>query len=154
MKTIIMIAISGVMFLATTLWAGDFEVYPGAGLDDKLTKEAIEMSSTAPGGNMWDVKIYTTKDSYEKVCSFYQEIGNEYQMPSGPESTTLPSGTVMRQRYFLFGGAQDLQTAQSWIKVQNPLISHQKVMIMKPGLKDEDIGVVKGITTIMHMRRK
>ncbi|MBN1164636.1 MAG: hypothetical protein JXB45_08660 [Candidatus Krumholzibacteriota bacterium] len=142
------------MICASTLWAGDFKVYPDAKLDEKLTKEALEMSAGAPGADQWKIAIYTTKDSYEKVCAFYKKIGNEYHMPSAPESMKLPSGTEVKSLYFLFGGAEDLVNAKSWIKVQNPLIGHKAVMIMKPGLKDEDIGVVKGVTTILHMLQK
>jgi len=154
MKNVSWIVMSSIMIFASTLWAGDFKVYPGASLDETLTKEALKMSAGAPGGNMWNVAIYTTKDSFENVCTFYKKIGNEYHMPSGIESMKLPSGTEIKSSYFLFGGAEDLQSANSWIKIQNPLMSHKMMVIMKPGLKDEDIGVVKGVTTIMHMIRK
>ncbi|OPL16021.1 MAG: hypothetical protein AVO38_01815 [delta proteobacterium ML8_D] len=101
MKNMGWIVMSSIMIFATTLCAVDFKVYPSANLDEKLTKEALKMSAGAPGGNMWNVAIYTTKDSFEKVCTFYKKIGNEYHMPSGIKSMKLPSGTEIKSTYFL-----------------------------------------------------
>jgi len=154
MKRAIWIAV-GIFLLVSgrTLWAGDFQLYPGAKLDEKLTKEAIEMTAGVPGGDAWAISIYTTKDSFEKVVEFYGRIGNRYHMPSGPESISLPSGTEIKSTYFLFGGAVDLPSAKSWIKVQNPLMGHSSVMMLGPETRDEDLGIVKGVTTIMHMKK-
>jgi len=142
------------VLLSTALRAGDFKVYPGAVKDAKLTQEALQMSANAPGGNLYDVVIYTTTDPFEKVCAFYAKLGQEYNMPSAPKSMKLPSGTELKTTYYLFGGAKDLPSAKSWIKVQNPLISHRKVQIISPGMKKDAAGEVPGVTTIMHMIKK
>lgn len=154
MKNVRVVIISSILMFASILFAGDFEIYPGSKLSEKLTKEAYEMSAGAPGADIWNISIYTTKDTFENICAFYKKIGYEYHMPSGPESMKLPSGTEIKTAYFIFGGAIDLQNAKSWIKVQNPLISHKNVVVVTPGLKDEDIGVEKGVSTIMHMMQK
>lgn len=153
MKTFAFIVMGCVMIIAGTLWAGDFSVYPKAKLDEKLTKEATQMQAGAPGADKWKVAIYTTKDSFEKVCDFYSKTGKEYEMPSSPKVVKLPSGTDLKTQYYLFGGATDLISAKSWIKVQNPLISH-KVQVMQPGTKSQDSGERPDITTIMHMKQK
>ena len=154
MKRLSLITVCIFMIITTALWAGDFAVYPGAKFDEKLTKDAIQMSAGAPGAEMWNVEMYMTKDAFEKVCAFYAKIGKEYNMPSSPKEMKLPSGSILRTQYYLFGGAADLQSAKSWIKVQNPLISHKKVQILGPGTKSQDTGEIPGVTTIMHMKRK
>jgi len=153
-RVVAVLAVSLAVLLATVSWAGDFKVYPGAKLDETLTKEAVQMSKDAPGGDMYDVAIYSTRDSFEKVCAFYKGLGQEYEMPSSPKSVKLPSGTELKTAYFLFGGAKDLPSAKSWIKVQNPLISHQKVQVYTPGMDKPSYGEVPGVTTIMHMLKK
>ena len=76
--------------------AADFKVYPGAKIDEKLTKEANDYGAKAAAGSKMAVPkatIYTTGDAYEKVYSFYKGIGKEYQMPgeSGTKNK-LPFG--------------------------------------------------------------
>jgi hypothetical protein len=112
------------------------------------------MSACVPGADLWDVAIYTTKDPFEKICGYYRKSGKEYDMPSSPKVVKLPSGTDLKTQYFLFGGATDLQNAKSWIKVQNPLIRHDKVQVLGPGTKGADTGEVPGVTTIMHMKKR
>ena len=63
--------------------AADFKVYPGAKIDEKLTKEANDYGAKAAAGSKMAVPkatIYTTGDAYEKVYSFYKGVGKEYQM--------------------------------------------------------------------------
>ena len=65
--------------------AADFKVYPGAKIDEKLTKEANDYGAKAAAGSKMAVSkatIYTTGDAYEKVYSFYKGVGKEYQMPN------------------------------------------------------------------------
>ena len=55
--------------------AADFKVYPGAKVDEKLTKEANDYGAKAAAGSKMAVPkatIYTTGDAYEKVYSFYK----------------------------------------------------------------------------------
>ena len=112
----------------TVVYAEDFKVYPGAKLDEQLTKEAVQQAVQA---NV-DIKpsIYVTDDSFDKVFSFYQRIGKEYQMPYAKPGKVqrLPSGKELKAAFFIFDGASDLASSKKWIKIQRPYIS--------PGMKE------------------
>ncbi|MBP8743766.1 MAG: hypothetical protein KBH86_01450 [Syntrophorhabdus sp.] len=106
--------------------AADFKVYPGAKVDEKLTKEANDFAArSAAGSKMAAPKatIYTTGDAYEKVYSFYKSVGKEYQMPgTSGRKNTLPSGKELKSSFFIFDGAIDLMSSKLWIKIQRPYI--------------------------------
>jgi hypothetical protein len=113
--------------------AADFKVYPGAKVDEKLTKEANDYGAKAAAGSKMAVPkatIYTTGDAYEKVYSFYKGIGKEYQMStvSGTKNK-LPSGKELKYSFFIFDGAKDLMSSKLYAKIQRPYIS----MDMKEG---------------------
>jgi hypothetical protein len=115
------------------LSAADFKVYPGAKIDEKLTKEANDFGAKAAAGSKMTVPratIYTTGDAYEKVYSFYKGVGKEYQMPnvSGTKNT-LPSGKELKYSFFIFDGAKDLMSSKLYGKIQRPYIG----MDMKEG---------------------
>jgi hypothetical protein len=113
--------------------AADFKAYPGAKIDEKLTKEANDYGAKAAAGSKMAVPkatIYTTGDSYEKVYSFYKGTGKEYQMPgeSGTKNK-LPSGKELKYSFFIFDGAKDLMSSKLYAKIQRPYIG----MDMKEG---------------------
>jgi hypothetical protein len=106
--------------------AADFKVYPGAKVDEKLTKEANDFGAKAAAGSKMafpKVTIYTTGDTYEKVYSFYKGVGKEYQMPnvSGTKNK-LPSGKELKSSFFIFDGAKDLMSSKLYAKIQRPYI--------------------------------
>lgn len=113
--------------------AADFKIYPGAKIDEKLTKEANDYAAKAAAGSKMAVPkatIYITGDAYEKVFSFYKGVGKEYQMPGvSGEKNTLPSGKVLKSSFFIFDGAKDLMGSKFWAKIQRPYID----MDMKEG---------------------
>jgi hypothetical protein len=119
------------LFCAGTVLADGFKPYPGAKIDDKLTKEANEIGARA-AGNMQVPKatIYVTPEAYEKVYTFYKTVGKEYIMP-GPSGgkNKLPSGRELKASFFIFDGAKDMMTSKSWGKIQRPYIG----MDMKEG---------------------
>lgn len=104
------------------VFAGDFKVYPGAKVDDKLTREANEYAAKAKMAAP-KATIYVTGEAYEKVVTFYQGVGKEYQMPgvSGTK-TKLPSGKELKSAFFIFDGAKDLMSSKRWAKIQRPYI--------------------------------
>lgn len=106
--------------------ATDFKVYPGAKVDEKLTKEANDFAAkSAAGDKMSALKatIYITGDAYEKVYSFYKGVGKEYQMPgSSGMKRRLPSGKELNHSFFIFDNAKDLMSSKLWIKIQRPYI--------------------------------
>jgi hypothetical protein len=96
--------------MGMALYAADFKVYPGAKLDEKLSKEA-------------KARIYVTSESYEKVSEFYKAIGKEYNMPGiSGKTKKLPSGNELKQAFFIFDGAGDLGSSKLWAKIQRPYI--------------------------------
>jgi len=103
-------------------YAEGFKVYPNSKLDEKLTKEAVEMTAAA---NL-DTKpsIYVTDDSFEKVKAFYAENAQEYQMPYQQPGKVqkLPSGKELKVAFFIFDGAKDLGSSKLWVKIQRPYI--------------------------------
>ena len=118
----------GVMIAASLIYvfAGDFKVYSGARVDDRLTREANEFSAKGPAGPKNAVPkatIYVTGDAYEKVYGFYNNVGKEYQMPGVSGKTTkLPPGKELKSAFFIFDGAKDLMSSKRWAKIQRPYI--------------------------------
>ena len=113
--------------------AADLKVYPGAKVDEKLTKEANDFGAKAAAGSKIAVPkatIYTTGDAYEKVYSFYKGVGKEYKMPnvSGTKNK-LPSGKELKSSFFIFDGAKDLMSSKLYARIQRPYIG----MDMKEG---------------------
>ncbi|HSO73041.1 MAG TPA: hypothetical protein VLR91_10425, partial [Thermodesulfobacteriota bacterium] len=108
------------------VFAGDFKVYTGAKVDDKLTREANEMAAKAQGGSKIGAPkatIYVPGDPYEKVYGFYQGVGKEYQMPGVSGKTTkLSSGMELKTAFFIFDGAKDLMSSKRWAKIQRPYL--------------------------------
>jgi hypothetical protein len=126
-------AIVMVFFGIMIVSAADFKVYPGAKIDEKLTKEANDYGAKAAASSKMAVPkatIYTTGDAYEKVHSFYKGVGKEYQMPnvSGTKNT-LPSGKELKYSFYIFDGAKDLMSSKLFAKIQRPYIG----MDMKEG---------------------
>lgn len=122
-----------VFMAAMLVSAADFKVYPGAKIDEKLTKESNDFAAKSAAGSKMAVPkatIYTTGEAYEKVYSFYKGVGKEYQMPnvSGTKNK-LPSGKELKYSFFIFDGANDLMSSKHWAKIQRPYIG----MDMKEG---------------------
>jgi hypothetical protein len=120
------IAVVMVFISFMVLSAADFKVYPGAKVDEKLTKEANDFAAKSVAGSKMAVPkaaIYTTGEAYEKVYSFYKSVGKEYQMPgvSGTKNR-LPSGKELKSSFFIFDGAKDLMSSKLFAKIQRPYI--------------------------------
>lgn len=95
--------------------AQDFKPYPGAKLDEKVSREA---SAAAPGKQS---EVYTTEDAFDKVYAFYKGLYKEYAMP-GRGAPKLPTGQPMKWAFFLIDGGKDLSTSKYWMKVQRPYV--------------------------------
>ncbi|MCB2149393.1 MAG: hypothetical protein KQI81_23130 [Deltaproteobacteria bacterium] len=103
-------------------YAEGFEVYPGAKLDEQLTKESVQQAAQAKLDTI--PSIYVTDDSFDKVLAFYQGVGKEYKMPyANPGKVQrLPSGKELKVAFFIFDEANDLAGSKLWAKIQRPLI--------------------------------
>jgi hypothetical protein len=110
-----------VLAVATIVVAQGFKIYAGATkYTPPDTEQNREMKKALPPGTV--ATSYVTNDSFEKVVAFYKGFAQEYTMPGMPKGRKLPSGQELKQTYFIFDGAKDLATSQSWAQVQRPLI--------------------------------
>lgn len=114
--------------------AQDFKPYPGAQLDEKLSREASAAAADR------ESQVYTTSDSFDKVYAFYKGLyKQDTGMPAGPK---LATGQQVQWAFFLIDGGKDLRTSKLWMKVQYP-------MLAGPDGKD-----VRSITHIQVVRKK
>jgi hypothetical protein len=89
-------------FLAASLLiAAEFKVYPGAKVDEELTKMRASMKNS---------RVYVTSDSFDKVYSFYKGIATEdmesKKTVEGVGANTAPDGQPIKRAYFNFDGAK------------------------------------------------
>ncbi len=119
--------------------AADFKPYPGAKVDEAVTREvrqAAAQSPLHPPGMA--PTIYLTDAPFEKVAAFYRGLGREYKIPGqagrGPQK--LPGGKELQEAYFIFDGAKDLVTSRNWAKVQRPFVGGVKMMGSTPQYQD------------------
>lgn len=130
----------------TVAHSGEFKSYPGAKVDQKATDEANKISAQ----HKITSTIYTTKDGFDKVVTFYKGIAKEYKMP-GQEGQVkkLPSGHELKEAYFIFDGANDLMSSKLWVKIQRPYIGRVKMEGLTPKFED-----VRDLTSISVSERK
>jgi hypothetical protein len=117
-----LIAVSIVLGAMSPVSATDFKPYPGAVLDEGLTKEAQEMAANAKLTTK--TNIYATNDTFEKVFLFYKGMGKEYKVPTRNEGKlqTLPSGKEIKAAFVIFDGAKNLGASKLWVKIQRPYL--------------------------------
>jgi hypothetical protein len=137
----IFMVLAGLIFLIAPLAAAaDFKPYPGAQVDEAVTREAREAAAQSPLQTKKIVPtIYLTNDSFEKVEAFYRGLGREYKMPGSQGSRApqkLPGGQELKEAYFIFDGAKDLVTSRQWAKVQRPYIGGLKMVGPTPQYQD------------------
>jgi hypothetical protein len=136
-------------FISITIAQQGFKLYPGAKLDEVLTKaerdfltESIKEGAPLPKGQR--VTLYSTRDDFDKVCNFYRGIIKEFER--GRFSSKLSEGQKFRSAIFIFDGAADTQKSKSWIRVQRPYIPEDEV--------GEDNPKVYDISVITHCEIK
>lgn len=79
-KAVVWCAAVVVLFLASAVSAAGFTPYPGSKVDDKATMESREAAKAAHMTNVRST-IYTTTDTFQKVCAFYKAASREIAMP-------------------------------------------------------------------------
>lgn len=129
--------------LVLPLWAGSFAEYPGAKLDKKLTDKAQAASDKA--GKKASTRAFSTSDSFEKVTAFYLKRGKPFKMKRPPQK--LEDGTVVKQAFFIFDGAESINGSKDWVSVQSPLIGEVEFQGGKPRFVD----VRKNTTSIQRV---
>ena len=133
-----------VMIFSVTLFAAEFKPYPKAKLHEKATRDGMEIAAQMKQNIK--IEVYTIDESFEKVYEFYKSAAAEYKMPyHTPEGTKLPSGQILKEAFFIFGGAKELAASKLWIKVQRPAI----------GLTKEDLqnNTIRDMTVITVLER-
>ena len=145
-KRLVLFSALMVLVLSTAAPAGEFMVYSGAEVDQMATDEANKISSL----HKITSTIYTTKDDFDKVVTFYKGIAKEYKMP-GQETQVkkLPSGQELKEAYFIFDGENDLMSSKLWIKVQRPYIGRVKMEGYTPKFED-----IRELTSISVSERE
>ncbi len=142
-ETAVVVLLIG-LSLASLVFAGDFKPYPGAKVEEKATKEARQLTGI-------ETTVYTTGDAFEKVHAFYKALGREYKMPSSEGPSTLRSGGVLKEAYFIFDGAPDISSSKIWIKIQRPYLGEMKARIPANPKYVEDIyDGVQDVTVIVR----
>lgn len=136
--------IAALLLVTVAVSAGEFATYPGAKLDEGATQKS-QQSLAASGLKNRQVRIFTTGDAFEKVCSFYRDKGTPYQMPGREgEVEKLPSGEELKETYFIFDGAPDLGSSKMWAKIQRPYIGGMKMTGLSVEYED-----VRNVTAIV-----
>ena len=113
-----------VLVIAGVVGAAEFKVYPGAKLDAKATREANEAAKAAKQTGV-TAAIYTSGDSFQKVASFYKELGKEYAMPNASGTVGKPKkrgNYALYEAFFILDDGKDLASSKRWVKVQRPHI--------------------------------
>lgn len=106
------------------LSSAEFKLYPGAKLDSEATKKAMDEAQMAKMKNV-KVLIYTTRDSFQKVSSFYKGIAKEFKMPYASGTSGKPKkyeNYDLFEAFFIFDGKEDLASSKLWVKVQHPCV--------------------------------
>jgi len=99
------------LWLPQAAGAQSFKVYPGARADNKI----IQGARKEPSVQGYDLKVYFTPDSFEKVRAFYSSLYHQMPAPHAPKEAPK-----LRWAFFAIDGAAKLYESKYWIKVQRP----------------------------------
>ena len=119
----------------TLSFAQEFKSYPGSRVDENAGRQASARGIQS--------EVYTTADSFEKVCSFYRALYKEHRWPL--PAPTLPSGKQVQWAFFILDGAKDIVHSKSWVKVQRPYILTVDENVDFKGIRD--------VTLIQKLRK-
>ena len=153
--------IAGSFLGIAAAFAASFEPYPGAKLDEGLTRESNRMAAQA-GVQYGTSQIWTTSASFDQVLAFYQKTdAKEFVMrtpfSTGPHEETLPpqvvqgapaDGLKVQKAIFILDGAPDLQNSKSWLQIVHPVIGKQ-ISMMPPLMGD-----VRDLTGITYVHKR
>jgi hypothetical protein len=158
MKTTALALASG-LALTTAAFAAEFQPYPGATLNDELTKEVhAELAKARPRAQLLygDPQIYTTTAPFEKVLAFYKKLGaKEFMLTTpwttGPHEETIPAemidgappgGIKFKKAILMLDDAPEPYKSTCWVEISNPIAGKEE------GKKIGDIERVTGITYV------
>lgn len=128
--------------LSILSWGQETKRYRGARQDAAATEEA----RNAAGAAAWEVTVYTTTDSFDKVYTYYKSVAQEYQV-LGKRTRKLPNGQELRDAFFILDDAKDLASSKLWVKIQRPYIGAG----LARGAATSDI---RDVTAIVQSQKK
>jgi hypothetical protein len=139
--------------------AGEFQPFPGATLNEQLTKDvAAELAKARPAAQLLYGKptIYTTTAAFESVLTFYKKLGaREFLVPTpwttGPHEETVPptlivgappGGITFKKAILVFDDAPEPFKSNCWVEISYPVAG--KVV----GKQIDDIEQLTSITYV------
>jgi|WetSurMetagenome_2_1015567.scaffolds.fasta_scaffold796264_1 hypothetical protein len=122
------ILLSMILVACVALAADNFKLYPGARINEKLTKEANdfydEMASfTITKTNNTKVTVYFTEDDFEKVVNFYRTLGKEFSTPGTRQKIKFESGKELKACEFILDGANDVKNTKLYVTIERPYMN-------------------------------
>ena len=134
------------LWVPMSLFAGEFKPYPGATLDKKATDEANKSVGTAE--QSCKLSVYLTPDSYDKVVTFYKDLGQEHPIFANVPKFKgqLPVGEELRKTAVILDGASEVGDSSLWVQIQHPFILEVKMKGHTPEFLD--VRDLTGITLI------
>ncbi len=125
-----------VFVCSAIVFAAEFKLYPGAKIDERATnreqedQDLLNMVSIRRSGFADRINVYTTSDSFDKVCAFYKGIGKEVPIKGAPlgrgEVTKTKSGLTAKETEFTLDGAADMVSSKLRVKIQRPYLGEMK----------------------------
>ena len=122
------IIFSMILVACVALATDKFKLYPGAIINEKLTKEANEFYEEGPGftdtkTDITKVTVYFTEDDFEKVVDFYRALGKEYSTPGSRQKIKFHSGKELQAREFILDGAKDFNGSKLYVTIERPFMN-------------------------------
>jgi predicted GNAT family acetyltransferase len=159
-----------VFVCSATVFAAEFKLYPGAKIDERATSnEQTEVDSVIEILN-WRIKdpasklssdridVYTTSDSFEKVCIFYKRIGKEipgpYSRHDTGKVTKTKSGLTAKTTAFTLDGKASIPESNLWVVIERPYLGEPNYN--DPGdakYLDELFDYISDVTAIIVEKR-
>ncbi len=160
MKMILALAF-GMAFIPDA-FAVEFQPFPGAVLNEQLTKEvAAELAQARPTARYLygEPKIYTTSASFDDVLSFYKRLGaREFTVPTpwttGPHEETIPAkiidgappdGMKFNKAILVLDDAPEPFKSNCWVEISHPVAGR---------LVGRKIGDIEQLTSITYVNKQ
>ena len=160
MRTILALAV-GLAFIPAAV-AAEFQPFPGATLNERLTQEvAAELAKARPTARYLYGKpqIYTTSASFDEVLNFYKKLGaREFMVPTpwttGPHEETIPAtiidggppgGMKFSKAILVFDDAPEPFKSNCWVEISHPVAGK---------LIGRKIGDIEEVTSITYVDKQ
>jgi hypothetical protein len=161
MKTIVLALACGLAVMPAA-FAAEFQPYPGAKLNDELTKQVqAELAKARPRAQLLygNPQIYTTTASFEQVLAFYKKLGGKEFMlatpwTTGPHEETIPAemidgappgGVKFKKAILVLDDAPEPYKSTCWVEISHPVAGKEV---------GDKIGDIEKVTGITYVKKK